>query len=167
MARFAGMADGAPSDEVRRILERHRRVAMVGLSPRHDRPSHRVMVHMRAHGYEITPVNPTCDEVDGLPCAASLDEAAERGPLGIVNVFRRPDDIPPVVDDAIRLGAEVVWMQLGLREPRSAARAAAAGVAVVQDRCIKIEHCRFYGGLDVVGLSTGVIGSRRMAPFRP
>ncbi|WP_217914058.1 CoA-binding protein [Miltoncostaea marina] len=167
MARFAGMADGAPSDEVRRILERHRRIAMVGLSPREDRPSHRVMVHMRAQGYAITPVNPTCDAVDGLPCAASLDEAAERGPLGIVNVFRRAVDIPPVVDDAIRLGAEVVWLQLGLREEGSAARAAAAGLQVVQDRCIKIEHCRFFGGLDVVGLSTGVIGSRRMAAFRP
>ena len=165
MARFAGMADGAPSDDVRRILERHRRLAVVGLSPRPDRPSHRAMVHMAANGYDITPVNPTCDEVLGRPCAASLAEAAERGPLEIVNIFRRPGDVPPVVDEAIELGAKVIWMQLGIREPASAARARAAGLEVVEDRCIKIEHCRFFGGLNVVGLSTGVIGSRRMAAF--
>ena len=164
--QFAGMSDGAPSDDVRRILERYRRLAVVGLSPRADRPSHRAMVHMQAAGYDITPVNPTCDEVLGHPCASSLAEAAERGPLEIVNIFRRPQDIPPIVDEAIALGARVIWMQLGIREPESAARALAAGLEVVQDRCVKMEHCRFFGGLNVVGLSTGVIGSRRMAEFR-
>lgn len=159
------MSDGAPSDDVRRILERYRRLAVVGLSPRPDRPSHRAMVHMNAAGYDITPVNPRCDEVLGRPCAASLAEAAERGPLEIVNIFRRPEDIPPIVDEAIALGARVIWMQLGIREPQSAARALAAGLEVVQNRCIKMEHCRFFGGLNVVGLSTGVIGSRRMAEF--
>jgi uncharacterized protein len=159
------MSDGAPSDDVRLVLERYRRLAVVGLSPRPDRPSHRAMVHMHAAGYDITPVNPSCDEVLGQPCAASLAEAAERGPLEIVNVFRRPEDVPPIVDEAIALGAKVIWLQLGIREPGSAARALAAGLEVVQDRCIKMEHCRFYGGLNVVGLSTGVIGSRRMAGF--
>lgn len=167
MAQFAGMSDGAPSDAVRRILERFRRLAVVGLSPRHERPSHRAMVHMNASGYEITPVNPACEEVLGTPCAATLEEAARRAPLEIVNIFRRPEDVPPVVDEAIRLGARVIWMQLGISEPASAARARAAGLEVVQDRCIKMEHCRFFGGLNVVGLSTGVIGSRRMDGFRP
>jgi predicted CoA-binding protein len=161
------MADGSPSDAVRRILERHRRLCVVGLSPRPDRPSHRAMVHMQANGYAITPVNPSCDEALGNACLPSLDAAAELGPLGIVNVFRRPEDVPPIVDDAIRLGAEVIWLQLGITEPESAARARAAGREVVQDRCIKMEHCRYFGGLHVVGLATGVIGSRRMGAFRP
>ena len=165
MAQYAGMSAGAPSDDVRRILERYRRLAVVGLSPRPERPSHRAMVHMRAAGYAITPVNPACDEVLGVPCVPSLEAAAERGPLEIVDIFRRPEDVPPVVDEAIRLGARVIWMQLGIREPESAARARAAGLQVVEDRCIKMEHCRFFGGLNVVGLSTGVIGSRRMGPM--
>ena len=157
------MSDGAPpSDGVRLILERYRRLAVVGLSPRPDRPSHRAMIHMAANGYDITPVNPACDEVLGNPCVASLTEAAELGPLEIVNIFRRPQDIPPIVDEAIAAGARVIWMQLGITEPESAARARAAGLEVVENRCIKMEHCRFFGGLNVVGLSTGVIGSRRM-----
>jgi predicted CoA-binding protein len=159
---LAGMTQGAPSDDVRRILLRYRRLAVVGLSPTPSRPSYRAMVHMRAHGYDIVPVNPSCDEVLGFACAASLAEAAERGPLEIVDIFRKVEDIPPVVDEAIALGAKVVWMQLGLSHPEAAARARAAGLEVVQDRCIKMEHCRFFGGLNVVGLATGVIGSRRM-----
>jgi len=165
VAQFAGMSAGAPSDDVRRILERYRRIAVVGLSPRPDRPSHRAMVHMRAAGYDVIPVNPSCDEVFGIPCAATLEEAAARGPLEIVDIFRKPADVPPIVDEAIRLGAKVVWMQLGIREPESAQRARDAGLEVVEDRCIKMEHCRFFGGLNVVGLSTGVIGSRRMGPM--
>ncbi len=167
MPQYAGLSDGAPSDAVRLILERHRRLAVVGLSPRPERPSHRAMVHMRANGYEIIPVNPNCSEVFGVPCAADLEAAAARGPLEIVNIFRRPEDVPAVVDAAIALGARVVWMQLGIAEPGSAARARAAGLEVVENRCIKMEHCRFFGGLNVVGLSTGVISARRMEDFRP
>lgn len=167
MPQYAGMSDGAPSDAVRRILERYRRLAVVGLSPRPDRPSHRAMVHMQANGYEITPVNPMCDEVLGNPCVPTLAAATELGPLEIVDIFRRPEDVPPVVDEAIALGAKVIWMQLGIREPESARRARDAGLEVVEDRCIKMEHCRFFGGLNVVGLATGVIGSRRWDAFRP
>lgn len=160
------MSNGAPpSDDVRLILERYRRLAVVGLSPRPERPSHRAMVHMAANGYEITPVNPACEQVLGNPCVASLEEAAAQGPLEVVDIFRRPEDIPPIVDEAIELGARVVWMQLGLSSPEAAARARDAGLEVVEDRCIKMEHCRFFGGLNVVGLSTGVIGSRRMDRF--
>lgn len=162
MSRLAGMSTGSPSDDVRRILLRHRRLAVVGLSPNRSRPSYRAMVHMRANGYEITPVNPRCDEVLGAPCRPTLAAAAEDGPLEIVNIFRRVEDIPPIVDEAIALGAKVIWMQLGLVEEASAARARAAGLEVVMDRCIKMEHCRFFGGLNVVGLATGVVGSRRM-----
>lgn len=167
MAQYAGMSDGAPSDAVRRILERYRRLAVVGLSPRPDRPSHRAMVHMQANGYRITPVNPTCEQVLGNPCVPSLTAAAAEGPLEIVDIFRRPEDIPPIVDEAIALGAKVIWMQLGITEPESARRARDAGLEVVENRCTKMEHCRFFGGLNVVGLSTGVVGSRRMDAFRP
>ena len=165
VAQYAGMSQGAPSDEVRRILERYRRLAVVGLSPKADRPSHRAMVHMSANGYDITPVNPACDQVFGNPCVPSLEEAAAAGPLEIVDIFRRAEDIPPIVDEAIDLGAKVVWMQLGLVDEASAERARAAGVEVVMDRCLKMEHCRFFGGLNVVGLSTGVVASRRFEAF--
>lgn len=120
------------------------------------------MVHMRASGYDIIPVNPATTEVFGIPSSLTLADAAARGPLEIVDIFRRPEEIPAIVDDAIALGARVIWMQLGLIDVESAARARAAGLAVVMDRCIKIEHCRFFGGLNVAGLSTGVISARRM-----
>lgn len=162
MPMLAGMSQGAPSDEVRRILLRYDRLAVVGLSPTPSRPSYRAMVHMRAYGYDITPVNPTCDEVLGFPAVGTLAEAAARGPLEIVDIFRRVEDIPPIVDEAIELGAKVIWMQLGLWHAASAEKARAAGLDVVEDRCIKMEHCRYFGGLNVVGLATGVIGSRRM-----
>lgn len=162
--QYAGMSQGAPSDEVRRILLRYRRLAVVGLSPTPSRPSYRAMVHMRAHGYDITPVNPTCTEVFGIPCVPDLAAAAGLGPLEIVDVFRRSEDVPEVADQAIALGARVLWLQLGVVNEAAAARARAAGLEVVQDRCIKMEHCRFFGGLNVVGLSTGVVSSRRLEP---
>jgi predicted CoA-binding protein len=162
VAQFAGMSSGAPSDEVRRILLGYRRIAVVGLSPNPARPSYRAMVHMRASGFEIIPVNPAAAEVFGIPSAPTLADAAARGPLEIVDIFRRPEEIPAIVDEAIELGARVIWMQLGLVNLESAARARAAGLEVVMDRCIKMEHCRFFGGLNVVGLSTGVISARRM-----
>jgi predicted CoA-binding protein len=159
---LAGMTQGAPSDEVRRILLRYRRLAVVGLSPTPSRPSYRAMVHMKAFGYDITPVNPAADEVLGFPAVPTLAAAAAQGPHEIVDIFRRVEDIPPIVDEAIELGAKVVWMQLGLSHPEAATRARAAGLLVVEDRCIKMEHCRYFGGLNVVGLATGVVGSRRM-----
>lgn len=159
------MSTGTPSDEVRRILLRYRKLAVVGLSPNISRPSYRAMVHMTGAGYEITPVNPTCTEVLGRPCVATLADAAAQGPLEIVDIFRRVEDIPPIVDEAIELGAKVLWLQLGLVDEASAAKARGAGLEVVMDRCIKMEHCRFFGGLNVVGLNTGVVGSRRATIF--
>lgn len=165
MPILAGMNQGAPSDDVRRILLRYRRLAVVGLSPNSSRPSYRAMVHMQAHGYDITPVNPMATDVLGIPVVPTLAAAAEAGPLEIVDIFRRVEDIPPIVDEAIALGAKVIWMQLGLMHEGAARRARKAGLEVVQDRCTKMEHCRYFGGLNVVGLATGVIGSRRMELF--
>lgn len=153
------MDDGRLSTEGRDLLVRYRRIAMVGLSANPSRPSYRVAVHMLAYGYEVIPVNPTVESVLGVPAVASLADVP--GPLEIVDVFRRPAEVPAVVDEAIALGARAVWLQLGLRDDAAAARARAAGLAVVQDRCIKMEHCRWFGGLNWVGLNTGVISSRR------
>ena len=161
VGRFAGIDDGRMSYDTRDVLERYRRLAVVGLSPNPARPSYRAMVHMKAAGYDITPVNPRCEEVLGVPCVPSLAAAAELGPLEIVDIFRRIEEIPAIVDDAIEHGAKVIWMQLGLREPTAARRAREAGLTVIEDRCVKIEHCRFFGGLGLMGLSTGVVGSQR------
>jgi predicted CoA-binding protein len=158
MTRMAGADDGVLSLAGRDLLQRYTRVAMVGLSPDPSRPSYRVAVHLLAYGYDVTPVNPTVDEVLGIPAVPSL---AEAGPLEIVDVFRRPEHVPAVVDEAIALGAKAVWLQLGLRDAAAAERARAAGLVFVQDRCIKMEHCRWFGGLNWFGLATGVVSSRR------
>ena len=142
----------------RDILQSYTRVAIVGLSPDPSRPSYRVAVHLLAYGYEVIPVNPTVSEVLGVLAVPSL---AEAGPLEIVDVFRRIDAVPAVVDEAIALGAKAIWLQLGLRDDAAAERARAAGIPFVQDRCIKMEHCRWFGGLNWVGLATGVVSSRR------
>lgn len=135
----------AMTDQIADILTTYRRVAMVGASPRADRPSHGVMRHLLQAGFDVIPVNPTVDEVLGVPCAASLAEAAGRGPLEIVNIFRRASDVPPVVDEAIELGAKVIWMQLGIRNAEAAEAARAAGLQVVENQCIAVEHRRLDG----------------------
>jgi len=137
--------DAPPDDALRALLERHRRIAVVGLSPNPARPSHAVSDYMRTHGYDIVPVNPVAAEVFGIPSARDLAEAAARGPLEIVDIFRRSEEVPAIVDAAIALGAHVVWMQLGIRDAASAARARAAGLEVVINRCIMVEHARLIG----------------------
>jgi predicted CoA-binding protein len=155
---MAGMDDGVLSLVGRDILQRYTRVAIVGLSADPSRPSYRAAVHLLAYGYEVVPVNPMVDEVLGIAAVPTL---AEAGPLEIVDVFRRIDAVPAVVDEAIALGAKAIWLQLGLRDDEAAARAREAGIPFVQDRCIKMEHCRWFGGLNWVGLATGVVSSRR------
>ncbi len=158
MTRMAGMDDGVLALEGRDLLQRYTRISMVGLSANPSRPSYRVAVHLIAYGYDVTPVNPTVDEVLGIKAVPTL---ADAGPLEIVDVFRRQSEVPGVVDEAIALGAKAIWLQLGLTDDAAAARARAAGIAFVQDRCIKMEHCRWFGGLNWVGLATGVVSSRR------
>ncbi len=134
-------ADGLSDDDIRRILMRTRRIAVVGASDKPDRPSHGVMRALIAHGYNVTPVNP------GLAGKLILDRAvaktlADAAPLDMVAIFRAPDHVAPVIDEAIRLGARTVWMQLGIVNHDAAARARAAGLTVVMDRCPKIECAR-------------------------
>ncbi len=147
------------ADDRFRILERYRRIAMVGLSANPFRPSHFAAIYMLAAGYEVTPVNPKETEILGRRSYPALRDAP--GPLEIVDIFRDPAAVPGIVEEAIEAGAKVIWMQLGVIHEEAARRACDAGIEVVMDRCVKIEHARFFGGLSTIGLNTGVISSRR------
>jgi uncharacterized protein len=129
-------------ESIEGILRAHRRVAIVGASPKADRPSNGVMRQLMQAGFEVIPVNPTADEILGVECAPDLAAAARRGALEIVDIFRRPSDVPAVVDEAIANGAKVIWMQQGIRSPEGAAAAREAGLAVVENRCIAVEYLR-------------------------
>jgi predicted CoA-binding protein len=154
-----GTAFATTSFERLRILQRYRRIAMVGLSSNPYRPSHFAAVYMLAEGYEVFPVNPREREILGRPSYPSLHEVP--GPVEIVDIFRDPAAVPSIVEEAIAVGAKVVWMQLGVINEAAARRARDAGLQVVMDACVKIEHARFFGGLGTVGLNTGVITARR------
>ncbi len=140
--------DGNPPDsEIARILRETRRIAVVGASHRPERPSHGVVRFLLAHGWDVTPVNPGLSGqiLLGQRVAATLDEAAtlnKAGPLDMVDIFRAADQAGAVVDDAIRLGARSVWLQLGVIDEAAAFRARQAGLAVVMDRCPAIEAPR-------------------------
>ncbi len=140
------------------ILQQNRTIAMVGLSANPFRPSHYAAIYMIAEGYNIIPVNPREKEILGRKCYASLLDIPEK--VEIVDIFRDPASVPPIVEEAIQIGAKVIWMQLGVINEAAAARAKAAGLQVVMDACVKIEHARFFGGLNTVGLNTGVISSK-------
>ncbi len=143
-----------------RILQTSKTIAMVGLSANPFRPSHFAAIYMLSEGYNVIPVNPREQEILGRRCYASLRDIPE--PVDIVDIFRDPKAVPPIVEDAIAIGAKVVWMQLGVINEEAARRAREAGLEVVMDACVKIEHARFFGGLNTIGLNTGVISSRRL-----
>ncbi len=142
-----------------RILREYRTIAMVGLSSNPFRPSHFAAIYMLAEGYNVIPVNPREQAVLGRRCYPSLRDIPD--PVEIVDIFREPSAVPPIVEDAIAIGAKVVWMQLGVIHEAAARRAREAGLEVVMDACVKIEHARFFGGLSTIGLNTGVITARR------
>ncbi len=142
-----------------RILRDYKRIAMVGLSANPYRPSHFAALYMKAAGYEIFPVNPREGEIVGRRSSASLVEVPR--PVEIVDIFREPAAVPAIVEDAIAVGAKVIWMQLGVIHEQAAQRALEAGLEVVMDRCVKIEHARFFGGLSTLGLNAGVISARK------
>ena len=131
----------------------------MGLSADWFRPSYFAAKYMQEHGYRIIPVNPKYPEILGEKCYRSLEEIPEK--VGIVDVFRRSADVMPVAESAIAIGARVLWQQLGVRNEAAAARAAAAGLETVMDRCVKIEHGRLFGGLNWVGVNTRVISAKR------
>jgi predicted CoA-binding protein len=147
-----------------RILESYRRIAMVGLSSNPFRPSHFAAIYLISEGYDVIPVNPREAEVLGRKAYPSLRDIP--GPVEVVDIFRESAAVPAIVEDAIAVGAKVVWMQLGVIHEEAAERARRAGLEVVMDRCMKIEHARFFGGLNTIGMNTAVISSRRRRPAR-
>jgi len=144
-----------------RILEKYRRIGMVGLSANPFRPSHFAAIYLISEGYDVVPVNPREKAVLGRPSYPSL--AAVPGGVEVVDIFREPAAVPAIVEEAIAIGAKVIWMQLGVIHEEAAERARQAGLEVVMDRCMKIEHARFFGGLNTIGMNTAVLTSRRKA----
>ncbi len=134
------LPDGAaPSaDPIFDILTKYKSIAVVGLSSNPARPSYGVTEYMQSAGYHIIPVNPNETDVLGEPSYASLEEIPQK--IEIVDIFRCPDQVPPVVDAAIRANAKVIWMQLGIANESAAEKARAAGITVVMDACILVEH---------------------------
>ena len=134
----------APSERMPYILNHCCTIAVVGLSPKPHRASFDVSRYMQAAGYRIIPVNPVVaaagEQVLGEKAYATLQDAAQHEKIDLVNCFRNSEDIPPIVDAAIAIGAKAVWMQLGISNPAAAAKAEAAGLLVVQDHCLKIDH---------------------------
>lgn len=144
---------------LRRILAQSRAIAVVGLSAHWHRPSYFAAKYMQDHGYRVIPVTPTYAEVLGERCYPSV--AAVPGKVDLVDCFRKADEIVPIARDAVAKGARVLWMQLGIRNDEAARIACDAGLDVVMDRCVKIEHARILGGLNWAGVNTGIISARR------
>lgn len=120
------------------IIRQAKRVAVVGLSANHDKPSYHVAEYLQAQGYDIIPVNPTLSDWNGLKAYADVKDVP--GTIDIVDIFRKPEDVPPVVDAAINKGAKTVWMQKGIVNTAAAEKARAAGLHVVMDHCLMVEH---------------------------
>jgi predicted CoA-binding protein len=149
--------------ERRDLLDRSKTVAMVGASANVTRPSYFVFSYLRTKGrLEITPINPSISEIDGVRAYPSLEAyARERGAPDIVDVFRRPADAPAVTREAIAVGAKAIWFQYGVINEEAIRLADEARLDVVVDRCIKVESARFDGGLSIGGMDSGLISSRR------
>ena len=144
---------------LRRILRENRVIAVVGLSADWFRPSYFAAKYMQEHGYRVIPVNPKYREILGQKCYGSLKSIPEK--VDIVDVFRKTQDVMPIAEEAIAIGARVLWQQLGVKNEEAAAKARAAGLEAVMDRCVKIEHGRLFGGLNWVGVNTRVISAKR------
>ena len=125
---------------LRRILQTCKTIAVVGLSPEWHRPSHFVAKYMQEQGYRIVPVNPNHESILGERCYARLEDIPE--PVDMVDVFRRPEDVPPIAASAVAIGAKCLWQQLGVASAEADAIARAGGLESVMDRCVKVEHAR-------------------------
>jgi predicted CoA-binding protein len=153
----------ADIETLRRLLTDYKRVAMIGLSADWSRPSNFAAKYLLEHGFEVTPVNPKYDEILGQKCYPDLKSIPTT--VDVVDLFQRPERVPPFVDQAIEIGAKLVWMQLGIIHEEAAQTARDAGLEVVMDRCMKIEFARLFGGLNTIGVNTGIISARRPVYF--
>jgi predicted CoA-binding protein len=149
------------SPSLRGILERCRTIAVVGLSADWNRPSYFAASYLQGKGYRIVPVNPKAEAILGERCYARLEDIPFT--VDMVDVFRKPADVPPIAASAVSIGARCLWQQLGVINAEADAIARAAGLDSVMDRCVKIEHARLFGGLHWAGVNTGVISARRRA----
>ena len=154
-----------PDWQIRRILREADTVAMVGASTNWNRPSYFAMKYLQAKGYRVIPVNPRADEILGEKAYASLSDIPV--PVDVVDMFRRADQVLPIVEEAAAIGAKVAWMQLSIVNEEAAARGEALGLTVIMDRCMKIEFGRLSGELGFSGVNTRVITSRRTRTIRP
>jgi predicted CoA-binding protein len=144
---------------LRRILKQTKTIAVVGLSANWWRPSYFAAKYLQGHGYRIVPVNPRYPQILNEKCYPSLRDIPFK--VDVVDCFRRSEEIPAIADDAIAIGAKVLWMQLGVINQAAAQKARAAGLEIVMDRCMKIEHGRLFGGLNWCGVNTRVISAKR------
>jgi predicted CoA-binding protein len=144
---------------LRRVLHGNRVIAVVGLSPNWNRPSYFAAKYMLEHGYTVVPVNPGAAEILGQKCYPDLAAIPFR--VDMVDVFRKAADVMPIADEAIRIGAGCLWLQLGVINQEAADKASGAGLDVVMDRCVKIEYARLFGGLNYAGVNTQVISAKR------
>jgi len=144
---------------LRGILTEYKRVAMIGLSADWWRPSFFAAKYLLEHGFEVTPVNPKYDEILGQKCYPDLKSIPT--PIDVVDLFQKADRVPLFIDDAVEIGVKVFWMQLGVVNQDAAQKARDAGLEVVMDRCMKIEFARLYGGLNTIGVNTGIISAKR------
>ena len=147
------------SQKLRCILKENRRIAVVGLSANPMRPSYFAAKYLKDHGYQIIPVNPNYEEILGEKCYPDL--LSVPGGIDVVDLFQKPEQVSAFIDQAIAVGAKVVWMQLGIINESAAEKARDAGLEVVMDRCMKIEYARLFGGLNLVGVNTRVISAKR------
>jgi predicted CoA-binding protein len=153
------MSDTNDIPTLRRILKENHNIAIVGLSANWYRPSFFAAKYLQEHGYRIIPVTPTYTEILGEKCYPDLDSVPEQ--IDVVDCFRKAEDIPPLARKAVEIGARVLWMQLGVMNEDARQIALAGGLDVVQDRCMKIEHARLFGGLNWCGVNTRVISAKR------
>ena len=146
-------------DGLRRILKENSTVAMVGLSEKWHRPSNFAAKYLIDHGYKVIPVNPAYIEVLGQKCYGSILDIPEK--VDVVDCFRKPAEITQTARDAVKIGAKVLWMQIGIENDEAKNIAEEGGLEVVMNRCMKIEHGRLYGGLNFIGVNTALISSKR------
>jgi predicted CoA-binding protein len=146
---------------IREILTTARTVAIVGLSSNVLRPSNFVGFYLRRHGYRVVPVNPRETEALGLPAYATLSDIPFH--VDVVDVFRAPQFVPEIAEEAVRIGAGALWLQFGVISPQGARIASEGGLKVVVDRCMKVEHARNLGRMHWLGFNTGIVGAQRAA----
>lgn len=153
--------DRYPDQYLRAILGRVRTIAMVGASPHWNRPSYFAMKYLQGKGFRVIPVNPRAvgETILGERVYGRIAEIPDS--VDMVDIFRNSDSAGPITDEAIAIGAKIVWMQIGVRNDEAAARAEAAGLQVVMNRCPKIEYSRLHGELAWSGVNTGIISSKR------